>query len=73
MGRSAVISFLVSSARTDIVEHPVPLRLMGRQGRQGAFYSNVWGFLPYHIGTEPIDRFHLLEVKKARNPATLKL
>jgi hypothetical protein len=39
-----------------------PLRLLNHEARAG-FYSHGWGFLPYAVSTEPLDRFEVYRVR----------
>ena len=43
------------------IDSGVPLRLMRFDAAQAGFYSSGWGFLPYTISREPIERFTLFE------------
>ncbi|MBI4375021.1 MAG: glycosyltransferase family 39 protein [Elusimicrobia bacterium] len=42
--------------------HPVPLRLMSGWSGEGGFYSNVSGFLPFSISSEPLEEFKTIEL-----------
>ncbi len=50
-----------ADARTLRVESAVPLRLISGFGGEGGFYSNVSGFCPYSLSTEPVEEFTLVE------------
>jgi hypothetical protein len=46
---------------TQRVDHPVPLRLLSRQGGQAGFYTSVSGFLPFALSREPVEEISLFE------------
>jgi hypothetical protein len=43
------------------VDSAVPLRVLSNFGGQAGFYSNIFGFLPYSVSTEPLEVFTLVE------------
>jgi hypothetical protein len=54
----------ILALRQDFVfNHPIPLRLISGFGGQAGFYSDVFGFLPFAISREPLERFSVLEVR----------
>jgi hypothetical protein len=53
---------LLSNVTREVLDDPVPLRLMSGWTGEGAFYSNVWGFLPYSLSREPLEEFTTIEL-----------
>ena len=45
------------------VQEPIPLRLISGWTGEAGFYSSFWGFLPYCVSREPLERFAALEVQ----------
>jgi hypothetical protein len=43
------------------VESKVPLRLLSGWTGEGGFYSNVYGFLPFSLSTEPVEEISVVE------------
>ena len=41
--------------------HPLPLRLMSAKESEAAFYSSLWGFLPFAWSREALDRLVVYE------------
>ncbi len=44
------------------VDSAIPLRLTSVFGGEGGFYSNVFGFLPFSLSREPVDRLDFVEI-----------
>ncbi|NNN04345.1 MAG: hypothetical protein HKL90_00445 [Elusimicrobia bacterium] len=45
------------------LEEPIPLRLISGGNDEAAFYSSVWGFLPFAFSREPLEEFSIVELK----------
>lgn len=54
---------VVADVRTVTVTSRVPLRLLSGWTGEGGFYSNVFGFLPFSLSTEPVDEIAVVELK----------
>ncbi|HAH06254.1 MAG TPA: hypothetical protein DCM05_06955 [Elusimicrobia bacterium] len=54
---------VLADVRSIRVTHPLPLRLMSGWTGQAGFYSNLWGFLPYALSTEPVEEYTIVEVR----------
>ncbi|MBI3552307.1 MAG: glycosyltransferase family 39 protein [Elusimicrobia bacterium] len=54
---------LLVNTATSTLSCPVPLRLMSGWTGEGGFYSNLSGFLPYSLSTEPLEEFTVVELK----------
>lgn len=54
---------LAADVRVAQVTHPLPLRLISGYTGEAGFYSNVTGFLPWSISTEPVDELSLVLIK----------
>ena len=52
-----------ADVRTVTVRSRVPLRLLSGWTGEGGFYSNVFGFLPFSLSTEPVDEIDVVELK----------
>lgn len=52
---------LKASTTTFRVESSVPLRLISGWKGEGGFYSNVGGFLPWSVSTEPVDEITFVD------------
>ncbi len=48
-------------AERRVISCVIPLRLISGFGGEGGFYSNISGFLPYSLGTEPVEEFTVVE------------
>lgn len=49
------------NARRRTVSTFVPFRLISGFGGEGGFYSNISGFLPFSLGSEPVEEFTVVE------------
>ncbi|MFA5140483.1 MAG: glycosyltransferase family 39 protein [Elusimicrobiota bacterium] len=52
---------ILADVRKLRVDSAVPLRVLSNFGGQGGFYSNIFGFLPYSVSTEPLEVFTLVK------------
>lgn len=52
----------LANLRSVRVDDSTALRLISGWTGEGGFYSNVMGFLPYSISTEPLEEFTLVEL-----------
>lgn len=45
------------------VDYWLPIRVMSAGSPEAGFYSSAFGFLPFSFSREPIDEFHLIELR----------
>ncbi len=45
----------------EILDEPIPLRLISAGESEAGFYSSVWGFLPFALSLEPLEEFTIVE------------
>lgn len=61
--RSAPSKPRLADEHRQVLDHPMPLRLMSGWEGEGGFYSNLSGFLPFSISRESLEEFSVVEMR----------